>query len=273
MTGWIVIGSILLVLFLFSLLRLGVEVVYQEHGLRVWIRVGHIRIILYPRRQKKKPPREQRAVQKPKEATRSTSKEAPKPAAPQQQKAKTTQTKAETRPSSKKTVQAPKKAVQEKPPVKPPKQQNAPEKEKAEEKGGLPLPLWDLISLALDAAKRLISRLQIDLLEIRYTIGGKEDPAWAAIQYGLICAGEGGLVPVLENSFYRIKRREIQAQVDFDSTTSLIWLKMILSMRVGQLLVFACQVGWAVFQAYRNAQTDLEGNDQEGDEHGTETSN
>lgn len=271
MTGWIVLGSILLVLFLLSLLRLGVELVYQEAGLRVWIRVGQIRVSLYPRKrkrqrkQKQKPTKEKRTSQKPK-AAKATPEKGERIPSPSPQREKKTQSKAEASPSAQKTAQA-------KQPVKPKKQHSASERDEGEKKGGLPLPLLDLISLALNAAGTLISRLQIDLLEIRYTIGGKEDPAWAAIQYGLICAGEGGLVPILENSFYCIKRREIQAQVDFESQTSLIWLKTSLSIRVGQLLVFAFQVGWAVFQVYRNVQTNLEETHQEGDVNGTEASN
>ena len=97
-----------------------------------------------------------------------------------------------------------------------------------------------------------------------YTIAGKEDPAWAAIQYGLLCAGEGGLVPVLENSFYRIKRRDIRAKVDFEAKTSLIWLRLALSIRLGQLISIACRAGWAFFKAYRQ--------NQEGNDNGTEAS-
>ena len=267
MTGWIVFGSILLVLLLLSLLRLGVELAYQERGLHIWIRVGRMRISLYPRNHNKKIPKKRQKAPKPSTAKKNPPKGEQRPAAPRPKENKTgTKTQAAPSPAP------PKKTVQAKQPARPEKQQSTLERDQTEERGGLPLPLLDLISLGLDAGANLISNLQIDLLEIRYTIGGKEDPAWAAIQYGLLCAGEGGLVPVLENSFYRIKRREIQAQVDFASGTSLIWLKMILSMRVGQLLVLACQVGWAVFQAYRKAQTNLDETHQEGDENGTEAS-
>ena len=233
MTGWIVAGSILLVLLLLSLLRLGAEVSYGAEGLSLRVRVGQLRFTLYPRKQKPE------KKQKPKKKT-----------AKGTQKGKS---------STPKTPKLEKAAA-----PKPEQQVNKAQTEEKAQKGGLPLPLMDLISLVLNAASDTISRLQIDTLEVGYTIAGKEDPAWAAIQYGLLCAGEGGLVPVLENSFYRIKRRDIRAKVDFEAKTSLIWLRLALSIRLGQLISIACRAGWAFFKAYRQ--------NQEGNDNGTEAS-
>lgn len=228
MTGWIVAGSILLALLLLSLLRLGVEGSYGEEGLIFRIRVGQIRVTLYPHREKPQKKPKKKREKKPSEAGK-------------EKKAR------------------PEKKVQLEQTT-----EDKPQKEDENQKGGLPLPLMDLISLVLNAASDTISRLQIDTLEVGYTIAGKEDPAWAAIQYGLLCAGEGGLVPVLENSFYRIKRRDIRAKVDFEARASLIWLRLGLSIRLGQLISIACRAGWAFFKAYRQ--------NQEGNDNGTETS-
>lgn len=228
MTGWIVAGSILLVLLLLSLLRLGAEVSYGEEGLIFRIRVGQIRVTLYPRRKKPQKKPKKKREKKPSKAGKGKRAEPEKKAQPEQPT------------------------------------EDKPQKEDENQKGGLPLPLMDLISLVLNAASDTISRLQIDTLEVGYTIAGKEDPAWAAIQYGLLCAGEGGLVPVLENSFYRIKRRDIRAKVDFEAKTSLIWLRLALSIRLGQLISIACRAGWAFFKAYRQ--------NQEGNDNGTEAS-
>ena len=46
MTGWIVAGSILLVLLLLSLLRLGAEVSYGAKGLSLRVRLGQLRFTL-----------------------------------------------------------------------------------------------------------------------------------------------------------------------------------------------------------------------------------
>ncbi|MCD8382013.1 MAG: hypothetical protein LUC30_03725 [Clostridiales bacterium] len=220
MTGCIIFLSILLLLFLLTLVRVGVEFSYGEEGISLRLRLGRFHITLLPQKPK--------SEKKPKKAGE-------------------------------------KKAKKEKAP-----QETSDEEQK---KGGLPLPLMELISLAIDAVGQLLSRLQIDTLEIRYTIAGKDDPANAAIQYGMICAGAGGLMPVLENTFYCIKRRDIDARVDFDARESLIWLRLALSIRIGQVLSIALRLGWRFLKSYLAHQKEQQKEYQEGTKHGTEASN
>lgn len=139
------------------------------------------------------------------------------------------------------------------------------EAESEQKKGGLPIYLTDLIKLAADAAGRLLKKLRIDRLEMEYVLGGKTDPAGAAIHYGSIYAGGGGILPLLENTFYRIKKRELRVWIDFESDETLVWIRLALSIRIGQLLAIALRLGWAFLRAYRKKQ-------QEGNEHGTEKS-
>ncbi|MCD7880336.1 MAG: hypothetical protein LUG47_01400 [Clostridiales bacterium] len=219
MTGWIIFLIILLLLFLLTLVRVGVEFSYGEEGISLRIRLGKIHITLLP--QKPKPEKQEKKAKKPREAKKKEPQEAPT---------------------------------------------------EEQKKGGLPLPLMELISLAIDAVGQLLSRLQIDTLEIRYTIAGKDDPANAAIQYGMICAGAGGLVPVLENTFYCIKRRDIDAQVDFEARESLIWLRLALSIRIGQVLSIALRLGWRFLRSYLAHQKEQQKETQEGTNHGTEAS-
>lgn len=260
MTGWIVLGGVVLALGLLSLLRLGAEVSYDGQGLRVRLRLGQIRVTLYPRREKR--PKQQKPKRNKPQKKGTKGKATPKKTGRSDSPSKSQGKGSKPAPGGGKPPDAGKASPAGKAPAsgkasapletgKP-----GPAQDEEEEKGGLPAPLMDLISLALEAGGTVLSRLQVDTLEVRYTIAGKEDPAWAAIQYGLICAGEGGLVPVLENSFYGIKRREIQARVDFTSHTSLIWLKLALSIRLGQLLSAACRIGWAIFQLYRQQELD-----------------
>lgn len=264
MTGWIVFGSILLVLFLLSLLRLGAEITYGEAGLKFRVRVGQIRIPLYPRK------RRTRRRQKKTKAKQTASKPAGKPARDQQPLNKDSASSGRSsKPSGQNKAAA--STSQAKPDAPKPDKGAERTEEEPEKKGGLPLPLMGLISLVLEAAAGTIARLQVDTLEIRYTIPGKGDPASAAIQYGLICAGEGGLVPVLENSFYRVKCRDIRAWVDFESATPLIWLRLALSIRLGQLISVASRAGWAFLKAYRQ-QKDEQKQQQEGKQNGTEAS-
>lgn len=238
MTGWMIFGGVLLLLCLLALVRLGAEVTYAQNGLTVRVRLGQFHLTLLPRKKKahkkKRTPKskgKKNTDSKPKQAKRTGEKSGGNPAENASATDKTQETK---------------------------------KTEETSRRGGLPLPLMDLISLALDAAGALFARLQLDDLTIEYTIAGKEDPAGAAIQFGMICAGGGALVPVLENSFYCVKQREIRANVDFDTDTPLIWLRLALSIRLGQLAVIAGRIGWRFFKLYRQ--------NQEGNDNGTEAS-
>lgn len=259
MTGWIVLGGVVLALGLLSLLRLGAEVSYDGEGLRVRLRLGQIRVTLYPRRNRR--PKRQKPKKNKPQKKKTKGKAPPKKTGRSDAPGKSQGKGGKPAPGAGKPSAAGKASPAGKAPDSgkasaPPEAGKPGSAQEKGEKGGLPAPLMDLISLALDAAGTVFARLQVDTLEVRYTIAGKEDPAWAAIQYGLICAGTGGLVPVLENTFYGIRRREIQARVDFDSAASLIWLKLALSIRLGQLLSAACRIGWAIFQLYRQQELD-----------------
>lgn len=266
MTGWIILGAVILVLFLLSLVRLGAEARYGEGGLTVRVRLGPIWVTLLPR--KKKPKRAKQAKpgkgkKKPEEKKRQeTGKKSP---------AASSKAKAAPKGGSgaKKSGQAAQKRETVREVHAAPKPDTTPEqgeesKAEEEKRGGLPLPLKELISLGVEAAGQLLARLQIDMLEIEYTIGGKTDPAGAAMQYGLLCAGGGAIVPLLENTFYRVKQRELRAWVNFETDELLIWLRLALSIRLGQLLAIGLRLGWAFLCAYRKHQ--------EGKDNGTEAS-
>lgn len=62
MTGWIVLGCVLLVLFLISLIRLGGRAEYSADGFYAWIKLGTVYIRVFPPAEKKagKKPREKR---------------------------------------------------------------------------------------------------------------------------------------------------------------------------------------------------------------------
>lgn len=264
MTGWIILGVVILALFLLSLVRLGAEARYGESGFTVRVRLGPVWVTLLPRKKKPKQAKKTKTGSKKKDGLQKKEQKGKgiKPSAASQKP------KAGDRESSPQKTTAPKKETVRKISSAPPKD-TAPKKseepkESEKKQGGLPLPLMDLISLGIDGAGQLLARLQIDTLEIEYTIGGKTDPAGAAMQYGLLCAGGGAIVPLLENTFYRVKQRELRAWVSFETDELLIWLRLALSIRVGQLLAIGLRLGWAFLCAYRNYQ--------EGKDNGTEAS-
>lgn len=283
MSGWVICGAVLIALLALSLVRIGVVLTYDDQGLHIKARLGLFRLTLYPRGRKR---RRTSSKQKHRKASGG------KRVAPRPEKAKAGRRLAAAPAGSEKRTE-PQAKIESAPDSRgarpePPgekqsevlseqntsqasaiRQDQKREARQAEpdrpRNGGLPLPLMELIDFGLSAAKETIARLQIDCLEVDYTIAGKRDPASAAIQYGVLCAGGGTLVALLENSFYRVRRREIRARVDFEGTEPLIWLSLALSLRVGQLIVLACRVGAAFYQRIRKQR-------QEDDEHGTKAS-
>lgn len=262
MNGWTILIVILLILVLISLIRVGAEVSYGAEGLSLRIRLGKIMLTILPKKEKpegkrkkeKKPKEENKEEKKKKQSAKKqdvTSGE-PKGSAPSGQaslpegESEKTEDKTETGKAN----------------------EEAKEPEK-ENKGGLPIPLMDLISIAVDAVGQVLSHLQIDVLHIEYTIGGKTNPANAAIQYGMLYAGGGAIVPVLENTFYSVKKREIHATVNFESDTSLVYLCLGLSICIGQVFAIAGHLGWAFLKSFMKKQRT---NQQEGKKNGTEAS-
>ena len=262
MNGWTILIVVLLILVLISLIRVGAEVSYGAEGLGLRIRLGKIMLTILPKKEKpegkskkeQKPKADKKKEEKKKKAAKKQDSAAGKPKeAPPSEQASLPEG------ESKKTADKPE-------PGKANEEAKEPEKEN---KGGLPIPLMDLISIAVDAVGQVLSHLQIDVLHIEYTIGGKTNPANAAIQYGMLYAGGGAIVPVLENTFYSVKKREIQAQVDFESDTSLVYLCLGLSIRIGQVFAIAGHLGWAFLKAFMKKQRI---NQQEGKKNGTEAS-
>ena len=283
MSGWVICGAVLIALLALSLVRIGVVLTYDDQGLHIKARLGLFRLTLYPRGRKR---RRTSSKQKHRKASGG------KRVAPRPEKAKAGRRLAaapagpekRTEPRAKIESAPDSRGARPEPPGE--KQSEVLSKQNTSQasalrqdqkrearqaepdrprNGGLPLPLMELIDFGLSAAKETIARLQIDCLEVDYTIAGKRDPASAAIQYGVLCAGGGTLVALLENSFYRVRRREIRARVDFEGTEPLIWLSLALSLRMGQLIVLACRVGAAFYQRIRKQR-------QEDDEHGTKAS-
>ncbi len=248
MNGWTILLVILLILVLLSLVRVGAEVSYGAEGMGVRVRLGQFKLTILPAKKKEnaKPKKEK----KPKSDKKAA--------------------------SSKASSTHDKKPGGEGPEEAPPKEgSNSQEEGKNESpkekkpKGGLPIPLVDLISIAVDAVGQTLSRLQIDVLHIEYTIGGRENPANAAIQYGMLYAGGGAIVPMLENTFYSVKKREIQAAIDFESDTSLVYLCLALSIRIGQIFAIGGHLVWAFLKSFIKEQRTKK---QEGKNNGTESS-
>lgn len=98
---------------------------------------------------------------------------------------------------------------------------------------GASLPLLKKgLSLAAEAAGRLKRKLQIDMLYLDFTAGAA-DSAMAAMEFGYVNLAASMICPLLEHNF-NVKDRRIRTKVDFQRTSPAVFLRVSLSLTVGQ---------------------------------------
>ncbi len=102
-------------------------------------------------------------------------------------------------------------------------------------------PLRDILRPALDAMGRMIRKIRIDELRIHYT-AGSEDPASAALQYGLVSAGLGVLLGQLEAAC-RVKKRQVEIDIDYELTGPEVQARASLSLRLWQMVGLIVRFG------------------------------
>ena len=119
-----------------------------------------------------------------------------------------------------------------------PKQKKETKKPAEEKKPGLLSQLRPMLAPAWQTLGKLRRKLRIDRLELIYTIAGKDDPAGAAMQYGIICAGGGTLWPTIDR-FFHVKTWDTDITVDFESSETVLYFQATASYRLGQLLAIA----------------------------------
>lgn len=110
----------------------------------------------------------------------------------------------------------------------------------------LPKPTWEELKSAYHMLKGPLKRalrrfgrgIRVRPAEVSVVLGGGEDPAAAAEQYGLLCAAIWTLMPMLEESL-DIRDVSIQTNVDFDSPTTQARGTLGVSLRLGTLLAMA----------------------------------
>ncbi len=153
-----------------------------------------------------------------------------------------------------------KKASERQKKQKPKKKKQKDKKEKAEKeenpekkKGDLKW-LLELVKPVLTALGKLRRKLRVDRLWISYAIGGREDPAGAAVKYGVVSAGGGALFPLL-NAALTVKDWDVDLSVDFQSDKTMVALSAAGTYRIGQLLAIALSLGWRALSVYRKHQT------------------
>ncbi|MCD8126313.1 MAG: hypothetical protein LUD82_02210 [Clostridiales bacterium] len=216
MKALLVILIVLAVLVLIGFIRFGGTVEYSSEGLTVLVKILCFNIKVLPRPEKT--PEQQAADEEKK-----------KKAAEKKKKAE-----------EKRKAKAKKKAQ---------KKKKQPEEDKKPKKGGSLQLILKMIPAALETLGDLKNVLRFDELYVHYTIAGQPDPAGAARQYGMICAGGGAVTALLENNL-RIRRREVSAWVDFTTTEALVYVRLTITLSVGRVVCFAVKAGIKFLHIY-----------------------
>lgn len=210
-----VLAVIILILVLICLIPMGARAVYSVDGPEVKVVVGPLSFLVYPRPEKEKTPKQLEKEEL--KAREKAEKKAQKAAEKQKKK------------EEKKAQKEAEKAFGVKKPKEP--------------IGGKIEFFKQLLGLGLNALGCIKRKLILKDLKLYLTVGAKgDDAAKGAITYGRAWAAVGALIPVLENTF-RIKKRDIQVNLDYFSEKNVIYAQGTIIFLVGDILWIAIYYG------------------------------
>ena len=95
----------------------------------------------------------------------------------------------------------------------------------------------DFMPPVQNALGRVRRRLLIKNLTIRF-VSANEDPAKAAMAFGMANAASGAVMPALEKVF-RIKRRDLRFSADFEAVQPRIYIKAVISIALWEAVYIA----------------------------------
>ncbi len=219
MSGWQILGLVLIVLFLIGQIRVGVGAEYAQEGLTVRARLGWIKIKVFPLKKqdgakpkKKKAKKEKAKKRKGKQVT-------------------SVSTAAGADPNAEQPVAA----------ENPENEKGKAEKTLGEKVGGGLDLAEQFLPLALEAAGCFWNKLVMDELELCLTAGGS-DPADTALLYGHANAAMAALWEPITNAFH-VKDGHAQVRIDFDAPGMTLYGKAALSLKIGQIMWLAVYFG------------------------------
>jgi hypothetical protein len=152
-------------------------------------------------------------------------------------------------PGKKKDPDAPakpdKKKNKEKSPAK-----NEEKPDPSKKKGGSITDFFPFVRILFDFLGDFRRKLRINHLKVKYIMAGG-DPADLAINYGKAWAALGNIWPRLE-SWFVIKKRDVEIECDFESSETLIDARIDLSITLGRLLCLVFRNGFRALKEYLN---------------------
>lgn len=217
------LGLLLAVVTVILLLRIGVSIQYDGHAVQIRARAGFLRILVYPRPDKK--PRRRRK----KKSTPDTNTETE----PVKQTEATGDPEAPPKAHVKAEDDTKQGAVKRK--------ALSPKNKAAEPKTTLSVELICAYArFALHAGGRVLRGLRVDMLRLYAGIGGRDASA-VALSYGGAAAAVSSLLPLME-SVLRIKKKDIFVEALFDRDTAEVTGEIEITAVVGRLALIALSI-------------------------------
>jgi len=109
-----------------------------------------------------------------------------------------------------------------------------------------------LIGPALESAGRIANRCRVRRLRVRYIVGGKKDPAKAALRSGQAWAA-GSAFFTMAGEVFKVSPNApaLIVDCDFDAQEDTLTADVLLSWRLGSLLAAGLRLVWAYVTSRR----------------------
>lgn len=128
---------------------------------------------------------------------------------------------------------------------------------KANKKGGALSDFIPFVNSVLDFLEAFRGKLRIRRLEMKLIMAG-DDPCDLAVNYGRAWAALGNLIPLLERCFV-IKKRDLEVECDFETSQTLIFARVDLTITLGRLVRLLLHHGTRVLKEYLNLKKPRKG--------------
>lgn len=108
--------------------------------------------------------------------------------------------------------------------------------------------LLEIVQVIIDFLRDIKRKLIVTDLQLHVLLAG-EDPCDVAVNYGRALAALGNLMPQMERHFV-IKNRDLHVSCDFSADKTMVNAKIILSVRLGDILWIVVYHGIRVLRKY-----------------------
>ncbi len=137
------------------------------------------------------------------------------------------------------------------------KKKAAPAGEKTTEKGGSFRDFIPLVKVGLEFLNHFRKKIRINRLYMKLILAG-DDPCDLAVNYGRCWEAIGNLMPQLDR-FFVIKKRNVEAECDFEASNTVIFARADATITLGRLLFLVCKYGVRALKIYLNIQKSRKG--------------